>query len=73
MKIEVSDNGPGIPPDVMGKLLDPFFTTKAPGKGTGLGLSVSHGIVKSHNGEIHVANCPEGGACFTILLPLRQS
>lgn len=73
MKIAVSDNGPGISVDIMSKLFDPFFTTKAAGKGTGLGLSVSHGIVKGHNGELHADNRPEGGACFTIVLPLRQS
>lgn len=72
MKVAISDNGPGIPPEVMGKVLDPFFTTKEAGKGTGLGLSVSHGIVKGHNGALHIENLPQGGACFTIELPLKQ-
>ena len=68
--IEFSDTGPGIPSDVLPKIFDPFFTTKPVGKGTGLGLSVSYGIVKEHKGEIYGRNRAEGGAVFTIELPV---
>lgn len=73
MRFSISDNGPGIPPEIINRILDPFFTTKAAGKGTGLGLSVSHGIVKGHNGEIYIENLPNGGVCFVVELPLRQT
>ena len=68
--IEFSDTGAGIPENVFSKLFNPFFTTKPVGKGTGLGLSVSYGIVKEHGGEIHANNRAEGGAVFTIELPI---
>ncbi len=70
--IEVLDSGPGIEPEVMKHVFEPFFTTKDVGKGTGLGLSVAHGIVRSHGGELFVANRPGRGAAFTILLPERS-
>jgi two-component system NtrC family sensor kinase len=69
--IEISDTGTGIPENVITKIFNPFFTTKPAGKGTGLGLSVSYGIIKEHGGEIHVRNQAEGGAVFTIELPVR--
>lgn len=70
--IEVLDSGPGIEPEVMKHVFEPFFTTKDVGKGTGLGLSVAHGIVRSHGGDLSVANRPGRGAAFTILLPERS-
>ena len=69
--IEFSDTGTGIPIDVLPKLFNPFFTTKGVGKGTGLGLSTSYGIIKGHGGEISARNQAEGGAVFTIKLPVR--
>ena len=69
--IEFSDTGAGIPENVFPKLFNPFFTTKGVGKGTGLGLSVSYGIIKEHGGEISAGNRKEGGAVFTIKLPVR--
>lgn len=69
-KIEFSDTGSGIPEDVIDNIFDPFFTTKPVGQGTGLGLSISHGIIKEHKGEISVKNKPEGGATFTIKIPM---
>ena len=69
--IEISDTGAGVPENVITKIFNPFFTTKPAGKGTGLGLSVSYGIIKEHGGEIHVRNQAEGGAVFTIELPVR--
>lgn len=68
---EISDDGPGIPPDILSKIFDPFFTTKPPGKGTGLGLSVSYGIVvNKHNGELLVDSTVGEGTKFTIKLPI---
>ena len=67
--IRISDNGPGIPPDAVGKIFEPYFTTK--GKGTGLGLAVVQKIIEAHGGEIRVSNNATTGACFEIHLPLR--
>ncbi|MCX8082025.1 MAG: transporter substrate-binding domain-containing protein [bacterium] len=72
LKIEFIDTGPGIPNDIIKRIFDPFFTTKPKDKGTGLGLSVSYGIIKEHGGEIYAENGKEGGAIFTVLLPLRE-
>jgi len=68
--IEVQDTGPGIPPDIIEKIFDPFFSTKK--KSTGLGLSVVYGIVRTHGGEISVDSRPGEGALFRIELPTVQ-
>ena len=68
--IRVADDGPGISPAALPHIFDPFFTTKAPGTGTGLGLAISYRIVQAHGGLIEAANRPEGGAEFTVRLPL---
>ena len=70
--LEVSDNGPGIPAELLDKVFDPFFTTKEVGKGTGLGLSISYGIVKDCGGDIRVTSANGGGARFIIEFPIRD-
>ena len=67
----VSDDGPGVPPAILGRIFEPFFTTKPAGQGTGLGLSIAAGIVAQHQGRISVANNPAGGVTFTVVLPTR--
>ncbi|MES3026446.1 MAG: ATP-binding protein [Pseudomonadota bacterium] len=69
--IEVSDDGPGISPDVIDKIFDPFFTTKPVGEGTGLGLATVYGIVKQSDGWISVASKAGEGAAFRIFLPVH--
>jgi len=63
------DDGPGISPDILANIFDPFYTTKRPGRGTGLGLSICKSVIKEHNGTIEAANAPGGGAVFTVTLP----
>jgi PAS domain S-box-containing protein len=70
-RISVTDNGPGIPADVLPKLFRPFFTTKA--QGTGLGLAVVQKIIVQHGGQVEVRNRPDGGAEFIVTLPLPRS
>ncbi|MDR0275897.1 MAG: two-component sensor histidine kinase [Burkholderiaceae bacterium] len=71
VRVEIQDNGKGIPADVLPKIFDPFFTTKPVGQGTGLGLSISYKIVEEHGGRIMV-NTQEGqGTTFSVLLPLE--
>jgi PAS domain S-box-containing protein len=69
IQLSVSDNGPGIKPEILHKIFDPFFSTKSKAEGTGLGLAVVHGIVKSHLGTIRVSRGDNGGATFAIFLP----
>lgn len=73
VEIRVTDNGPGIPDEIRGKLFEPFFTTKSAGKGTGLGLSVSYGIIKDHGGDITVESEAGKGSTFVITLPVIGS
>lgn len=67
--ITVKDNGSGIPKDILDKIFQPFFTTKASGEGTGLGLSMSYDIIKSHGGELKVESKEGEGTTFTIDIP----
>ena len=70
VEISVSDNGPGIPQNVLVKIFQPFFTTKPTGQGTGLGLSLSYDIVKAHGGELLVETKEGAGSTFIIKLPV---
>src|SRR6266702_948118 len=70
IRIDVEDTGPGIPPNLLERIFNPFFTTKPTGSGTGLGLSISLGIVREHEGRIWAENAPQGGARFVIELPV---
>jgi signal transduction histidine kinase len=67
--VSVKDNGNGIPPQVVDKIFQPFFTTKPTGQGTGLGLSLSYDIIKAHGGDIKVESKEGEGSEFSILLP----
>src|SRR4030095_8661333 len=69
VRLTVRDSGPGIPPDVVARMYEPFFTTKEVGQGTGLGLSVVYGIVANHGGTILVESTLGQGSTFTIYLP----
>ncbi len=69
--IKVSDNGNGVPKEVLDKIFQPFFTTKPSGEGTGLGLSLSYDIVKVHDGELTVETKQGEGTTFTISLPIK--
>jgi PAS domain S-box-containing protein len=68
--VSFHDDGPGIAKENMSSIFDPFYTTKRPGRGTGLGLSICKSVMKEHNGSIEAANSPEGGAVFTVTLPV---
>jgi C4-dicarboxylate-specific signal transduction histidine kinase len=70
IRIEVADDGPGIPPDDLPRVFNPFFTTKPPGEGRGLGLSVAYSIVSAHDGRLWAENRREGGAVFVLELPV---
>ena len=66
------DDGPGIVPEILPNIFDPFYTTKRPGRGTGLGLSISKAILREHGGTIEAASGPGGGAVFTVTLPIAN-
>jgi signal transduction histidine kinase len=69
--VEITDNGPGIPPEIQPRIFEPFFTTKAPGVGTGLGLHIAYNIVvHKHHGQLQVASKP-GETRFRVTLPIR--
>ena len=67
----VQDNGPGVPKEDLPRIFEPFYSTKA--KGTGLGLAIAKDVVRAHGGTISVVNREDGGACFTISLPVEKA
>ena len=69
--VEISDNGPGIPPEIQSRIFEPFFTTKEVGKGTGLGLDMAYRIVKKHSGDIYFSSSP-GETRFYVRLPISE-
>ena len=71
--IEVADTGSGIPSEHLARIYDPFFTTKSIGQGTGLGLSITYGIVREHDGTMHVESHVGQGTSFTLTLPLSRN
>lgn len=72
IRIEVEDTGAGIPPNLIERIFNPFFTTKPTGSGTGLGLSISLGIVREHEGRIWAETPPQGGARFVVEVPITE-
>ena len=68
--LEVSDDGPGIRPEIGSRIFDPFFTTKPPGVGTGLGLSIVYGIVREHGGDVTFESQPGAGTKFIVEVPV---
>ncbi len=72
LRLSVMDTGPGIPPDILERIFEPYFTTKGPEEGTGLGLAIIHGIVKSYEGGIAVESSPDTKTTFFIYLPIAD-
>ncbi len=71
VRVDISDNGHGIPENILAKIFDPFFTTKEVGQGTGLGLSIAYKIVQEHRGRIEVHSKVGKGTTFTVFLPVK--
>ena len=71
--VEISDNGPGIPQEILSRIFDPFFTTKPPGKGTGLGLHISHDIVANRHRGLLLVDSQPGATRFKVILPRKIS
>ena len=73
VRVDISDNGHGIPENIVAKIFDPFFTTKEVGQGTGLGLSIAYKIVQEHGGRIEVHSKVGKGTTFTVFLPVKAT
>jgi PAS domain S-box-containing protein len=71
-RLTVKDNGHGIPPEILDRIFDPYFSTKAMEEGTGLGLAVVEGIVQSHGGAITVESVPDVGTAFHVFIPILK-
>jgi signal transduction histidine kinase len=72
LEIFVRDNGPGIPPEILPKIFQPYFTTKGPKQGTGLGLNIVQRLVKEAKGALHVRTRPGEGTTFTLFVPAAK-
>jgi two-component system NtrC family sensor kinase len=71
--VRISDNGAGIPDDVLPRIFDPFFTTKGVGQGTGQGLPLTRGVIEGHGGQLSVDCGPGRGTTFMVRLPIDGS
>lgn len=71
VRVFISDSGPGIDPEVLPRLFEPFTSTRLDSHGTGLGLAVAEGIVREHGGVLLARNAPDGGALFEVMLPAQ--
>jgi signal transduction histidine kinase len=72
VSVVFQDDGPGISPEILPNIFDPFYTTKRPGRGTGLGLSICKAILREHRGNVEAASGAGGGAVFTVTLPIAS-
>jgi two-component system sensor kinase FixL len=70
VEVVISDSGPGLPPEILDRLFQPFVTTKP--NGTGIGLSISRSIVEAHGGRLSAVDSPAGGAAFRFTLPIAE-
>jgi signal transduction histidine kinase len=70
--VRITDNGSGIPKEILPRIFDPFFTTKKVGEGTGIGLDLVQRVIKQHNGDVKVYSVP-GKTEFIISLPVSQN
>ena len=73
LRLVVRDDGPGVPPEILPRLADLFFTTKEPGRGTGLGLSIVHNVIAAQGGRVFLSNLESGGFQVEILLPFGET
>ena len=73
LELTVSDTGPGIPPEIIDSVFEPYFTTKGVGEGTGMGLAMVHGIVETYGGKIYVNSQLDKGTTFSVYLPTTQT
>lgn len=73
LELAIGDTGPGMTPEVLERVFEPFFSTKALGRGSGMGLSTVHGIVHEYGGHVVVDTAPGAGAVFRVLLPLAEA
>ncbi|NJN45482.1 MAG: response regulator [Candidatus Competibacteraceae bacterium] len=72
VRVEITDNGLGVPVEMQSRIFEPFYTTKPVGVGTGIGLSFSYSVIASHGGKLSLENPAEGGASFVITLPVLK-
>ncbi len=69
MRVQISDDGPPVPPERLASIFDPDFIESVDGRGAGLALSISREIVRQHNGQISADSAPDRGTTFTVILP----
>jgi signal transduction histidine kinase len=72
LQLRVSDNGPGIPSEILPKIFQPYFTTKGARQGTGLGLNIVQRLIKEAKGALHLRSAPGEGTTFTVYLPAAR-